>query len=431
LRLIQNIRKLTRSFYIVVLIVACLYLGAQNKNTLEAKRAKILEEISYTQKMLETTKANKKASLSDLSAIEKQISLRQKLIRNTSSEVDQFEGQINERQEEIDKFDQMLQTQRKAYAASINKTYRHQRFTNKLLFIASATSFAESFRRMNYLRRYSLFKKQQFDEIVATQDRIKRNIDVIDVSRAEKQKLLDQQLAQKRTLDKDKKTKNAIVKSLKTKEGKLTATLTQKKKEADKLNKQVEDMIRKEIEAARKKAEVEAKKQGLSGTKEDKPVASVTKTESKTAEKAPVVPIPHNAAFSSLRGGLPWPVDNGFISRGFGTYSNPDLPNVKFDNNGIDIRTNPGTSVKAIFEGKVVGIINNPTYKNAVIVSHGDYFSVYSKLTSVNVSANQKISARDKIGTAYTDNEQNITEVHLEIWRGALKLNPAEWIAPK
>ena len=135
-------------------------------------------------------------------------------------------------------------------------------------------------------------------------------------------------------------------------------------------------------------------------------------------------------SFASNRGKLPWPVEKGFISKGFGRYNHPDLDNVSFENNGVDIRTDANTNVRCVFEGKVVGILNNPTFKNAVIVSHGDYFTVYSKLASVNVSKGQKVSTKQVIGMAYTD-EQSITEVHLEVWKGAAKLNPADWIYRK
>jgi murein DD-endopeptidase MepM/ murein hydrolase activator NlpD len=123
-------------------------------------------------------------------------------------------------------------------------------------------------------------------------------------------------------------------------------------------------------------------------------------------------------------------VEKGFISKGFGRYNHPELNNVSFENNGIDIRTDESSSVRCLFEGKVVGILNNPTFKNAVIISHGEYFTVYSKLASVNVSKGQKISTKQVIGAAYTD-EDNITEVHLEVWKGAAKLNPADWIYKK
>ena len=105
-------------------------------------------------------------------------------------------------------------------------------------------------------------------------------------------------------------------------------------------------------------------------------------------------------------------------------------PHVSFENNGIDIRTDANSNVRCVFEGKVVGILNNPTFKNAVIVSHGEYFTVYSKLASVNVSKGQKVSTKQSIGSAFTD-EDNITEVHLEVWKGSSKLNPADWIYKK
>jgi murein hydrolase activator len=424
---------LIKTTLVFAILLCSVVLSAQNKSTLEAQRKKLLDEISFTQKSLEKTRATRQATLNDLAAVEQQINLRQSLIKNTSTEVRQHESQIRERQQEINRLEEMLQAQRKAYAESIYKTYRHQRFTNQLLFIASSSSFAESLRRINYLRKYAISKRQHFVEIMSNQSRIQKHIDEIEAKRIEKQKALDEQLAQRGKLDKDRKTKDKMVKSLRVQEDKLNKTLADKKVQADKLNKQIEDIIRKEIAAAQKKAEEEAKKKAAEEARKDQqPVASATKTETKVAEKTPVAPvIPPNAVFSSLRGKLPWPVDKGFISRGFGQYNHPELPNVKFDNNGIDIRTDAGSNVRAIFDGKVVGIINNPTYKNAVIVSHGEYFTVYSKLTSVNVTANQSISARDKIGTAFTDTDQNVTEVHLEIWRGAQKLNPAEWLAPR
>ncbi|HNE51455.1 MAG TPA: M23 family metallopeptidase, partial [Chitinophagales bacterium] len=111
------------------------------------------------------------------------------------------------------------------------------------------------------------------------------------------------------------------------------------------------------------------------------------------------------------------------------TYTVPGTT-IKMENNGIDIRSEVNSNVRSVFEGKVVGILNNPTFKNAVIISHGEYFTVYSKLSSVNVSKGQKVSTKQVIGSAFTD-EESITEVHMEVWKGASKLNPAEWIFRK
>jgi len=106
------------------------------------------------------------------------------------------------------------------------------------------------------------------------------------------------------------------------------------------------------------------------------------------------------------------------------------LPGVLIENNGVDIRTDPNATVRTIFEGTVVGIINNPIFKNAVIVSHGEYFTVYSKLESVSVAKGQKLSTKQTVGKVYTDTE-NQTEVHLEVWKGSEKINPALWIYKK
>jgi murein DD-endopeptidase MepM/ murein hydrolase activator NlpD len=124
-------------------------------------------------------------------------------------------------------------------------------------------------------------------------------------------------------------------------------------------------------------------------------------------------------------------VEKGFIIKGFGSYTHPDLKDVKFENNGIDIKTEQGATVRCIYEGKVVGVISNPLFKNAVIVSHGDYYTVYSKLDQVFVSKGDKISLKQSIGKAFTDTDTQSTEVHLEVWKGEVKLNPTDWILRK
>ena len=185
-------------------------------------------------------------------------------------------------------------------------------------------------------------------------------------------------------------------------------------------------------EAAKKKAAEEAIKKAKDAGKE--PAKADIETVNKKVETP--VKLGNTPEYDQLssnfygnKGKLPWPVEKGFISKGFGPYVVPGTT-IKMENNGIDIRTDENSSVRCLFEGKVVGILNNPTFKNAVIISHGEYFTVYSKLASVNVSKGQKISTKQVIGAAYTD-EDNITEVHLEVWKGAAKLNPADWIYKK
>jgi murein DD-endopeptidase MepM/ murein hydrolase activator NlpD len=130
-------------------------------------------------------------------------------------------------------------------------------------------------------------------------------------------------------------------------------------------------------------------------------------------------------------GKLPWPVEKGSIWETFGTHDHPVLKNVTTKNNGIDIKTSPGANVRALFKGTVVSVLTNPVYHRAVLIRHGEYFTVYSNLESVSVKAGDEILTKEIIGKAYTDKENDITTVHIEIWKGTVFQNPELWLMKK
>lgn len=383
----------------------------QDKNALEAKRKKLESEINYTQNLLKKTQATKTASLNDLTTLEKQISLRKELIQNTQNEVTVFSEQINQTSKVLSELEGNLNVLRDNYAKAIYGTYKSFRLADQLLFIASSASFSEAFRKINYLRRLGDYRKKQVDDIIHTQEEISRRLAEIEQKKNKKEGLLNAQKKQEILLTRNKTQKTKIVEQLKKKESELSKQLAKKKQEAEKLNAQIQTIIAKEIEAQR------AKEAGTSGSTPSKPGFSATPEGAKLS-----------ASFALNKGKLPWPVEKGFVSRTFGPYSHPEL-NITMENNGIDIRTDAFSSVRAVFDGKVVGIVSNPVYKNAVIVSHGDYFTVYSKLETVNIRKGDEIKAKQVIGVVFTDNETRDSEVHFEVWKGSSKLNPSDWIA--
>lgn len=444
------------SMLIIFSVLISLSSVAQDKKaTLEAKKQKLLDEIQFTQKLLTKTKASKDATMADLQALTKQIELRQKLIKEVEGEIDLYTAKINQNVDSLKQKEAQLSRLKQEYADAIVRIYKSQRFADKLLFLVNANSFSEALRRVNYLRKYATFRQQQATQIIEKKSDISGQIASIDAKKKTKEQLLSGQVKEKVQLSKTVTQKNVVVQSLKQKEKELQSNITKKQQEAAKLDAQIEAIIKKEIElarlaeekkqkeaaaklaaaeAAKKKAAEEAikkaKEAGKAPAKED--VETVNKKTVETPVKLGNTPEYDQLSsnFFGNKGKLPWPVEKGFISKGFGRYNHPELNNVSFENNGIDIRTDANSSVRCLFEGKVVGILNNPTFKNAVIISHGEYFTVYSKLASVNVSKGQKISTKQVIGSAYTD-EDNITEVHLEVWKGAAKLNPADWIYKK
>ena len=124
---------------------------------------------------------------------------------------------------------------------------------------------------------------------------------------------------------------------------------------------------------------------------------------------------------------LSWPVKTGFISLRFGLQRDPILKNVSINNTGIDIQTQRDENVAVVFEGEVRVKAFVPGQNNVVIIKHGNYYTVYSKLKSVEVKQGQVLRTGDLIGKVYTNNA-GITQLHFEVWRDKKKLDPERWL---
>lgn len=205
---------------------------------------------------------------------------------------------------------------------------------------------------------------------------------------------------------------------LQKKERKLTNEIKKYEEQTVALSNKIDELIRLEIaaaaaaEAARKKKEADALK--------NNPNASV--------KPAPAIDAKLSASFGLNKGKLPWPVDNGVITKSFGQHPHPVNNNLLVNNKGIDIKTNANSPVKAVFDGTVASVLYMPGYHQVVLVKHGDFFTVYSKLETVTVKVGDKITAKQVIGTVHTDDASSLSELHFELWQGTNNLNPALWI---
>ncbi|MCO5233117.1 MAG: peptidoglycan DD-metalloendopeptidase family protein [Chitinophagales bacterium] len=409
----------------------------QDQKTLEKKRKKLETEIEQTQKAIQQTQKNKESSLKEIVNLEKQIELRKELIGNTSKEVKEFESLIQKTLFEIEELKNRLNILRQNYAQAIYGTYKSYRLADQLMFIANSHSFSDAMRRLNYLRKVGDYRKAQVDTIIHTQDEINSKLVSIQEKKDKQVHLLNQQKKQESELNKNKTQKAKLVDKLSVKESNLNKALADKKKESAKLSSQIQAIIAKEIEKQRKLEEERKRKEAEALAKAEKEAATKGNTPVTTPSKpvSPSKPSPTtpevdklSQTFAANKGRIPWPVERGSISRGFGPYKHP-VYGGDMDNKGIDIKTDKNANVRAVFEGKVISIISNPIYKNAIIISHGDYFTVYTKLESVNVSKGQVIKGKQVIGKVYTDEETNETELHFEIWQKSILQNPALWIA--
>ncbi len=398
---------------------------AQSKKELEKKKLQIHKDIEYTNKLLSQTRKSKTASLSQLVTLNKQITYRSELIGTIHSEISNVDGQINYTNSQIDSILGRMDELKKHYAELLYFAYKNQGAFSKLSFIFSADDFNQAYQRLKYLQQLSTYRIHQRDLIRQLADSLSQKKGLLAGVKKDKTTLLTTQQKEKNNLSKEKKEQVTMVNSLASKEKKLKSDLKEKQQLEARLNKLIENAIKKEIEAAQAAARKRAQSTLSANAKTNK-----AKVESKPyVLSATPEAVRLSNAFENNRGRLPWPVEQGFISSSYGHHSHPVWKDVVVNNSGIDINSSKGAKVRCVFEGKVTKIIVIMN-KYAVIVQHGEYFTVYSNLQDVSVKSGDVIATKEIIGTVQTDDE-NKSEVHLEIWKGSNKMDPEEWITAR
>ncbi len=403
-----------RSLIIIILLFAStLTAFSQTQQDLQKKKDALMKEISQLQKELDATSKNKKTSLTQLSAIRNKIKARQELINTYSRQVALLDKDINKTSGTITNLNSDLKMMQANYARMVQYAYKHRTAYDILIFIFSAESFNDAIARVKYTRRYNTYKKFQAQLITLSVLELNQKKTILLTQKDEKKSLIQEQEKEKKVLSVEQQQKDKAVKTLSKQEKKIKDDIVKKKKEQDKLNKQIQDLIKKEIASVTKPT----------GTK---PTSGGTSTMTLTPEAKEL-----SNSFTSNLGKLPWPVEKGIIWETFGTHEHPVLKNVTTKNNGIDIKTIPGANVRTLFKGTVVSVLTNPVYHRAVLIRHGEYFTVYSNLESVNVKAGDQVSTKEILGKVYTDKENDITTVHIEIWKGTVFQNPELWLMKK
>lgn len=407
---------------LLFLLLAGLSFG-QTQKELEEKKKRLQDDIKYTNKLLDETENSKKNSLTQLRLLNTKIEMRQELIKTIAKEVRILDKQITQTNSVVGALENDLKKLKAEYAQMIYFAWKNQNAYNRLMFIFSSEDFNQAYLRLKYIQQYTDYRQKQAKIIRETQNSLSGQVDVLKKSRAEKATLLTNEEQEKLKLTSEKKEKDELLSGLQNKEVQLKKELKQKQNEAQKLQKEIERIIAEEIkrreEERRRKAEEEAKKAG-------KKVEDAPKGFAMTPEEMLI-----SDNFETNKGKLPWPSEKGIITGHFGEHTHPDLPNVKVNNNGIDIGTDKGSKARAIFDGTVSAIISIPGAYKAVMVRHGEFISVYANLEDVFVKKNDPIKVKQEIGIVHTDDSEGKTELHFEIWKGSAKTNPEEWILLK
>lgn len=411
-------------FFLTILFIGFAVAGwSQDQKKLEQKKAQILKEIREFEGLVNKESKKEKSVLNKIYENNSKIKLSQNLISTTSKQTRLLTDDIYLNQLKINKLNRELKVLKEDYSNMVRMAYKSRSQQSRIMFILSSESFLQAYKRMQYMKQYTSFRKIQGEEIKGKLTELERLNEQLGADKKKKEVLLTESEQQKKQLEKDKKEQEKLVKAIQKDKKKYTAEIRKKQQEAKDVQKQIDKAIKEAIAAANRKAAAAA----TTPAEKKEVAAAAAAAPNKIVLTKELKLVADN--FTANKGRLPWPVEKGYVSSSYGAHAHAVHKQLEEFNNGVTITTEKGAAVRAIFGGEVTQIQIQPgTGYKLVYIQHGNYFTLYTNLSSVNVSRGDKVSTKQNIGTVATT-PSGKTELNFFVLQNTTFLNPSSWIA--
>ena len=382
---------------------------SQNKKQqeLEERRQELRQEINKINQLQQENKSKEKSQLSLIVNYNYKISVLNNLISVTNQQANLLTREINSNQKKITKLRDELKALKEDYAAMIVKSYKSKNQQSRIMFLLSSDNFKQAYKRLQYMKQYSDHQKQQGQEIKTKSEELQSINASLLVQKADKQKLINENRVVQKTLEAERKQHQVLMTSIKKNINVYAAQIKAKQQEADRIDREIDRIIREAIVKSNKKAGKAETSVGFSLTAEEKVLAS---------------------NFVSNKGKLPWPVEKGFVTLGYGTQPSPIDKSVSIRSNGVRIATEKGAKVRAVFNGEVSRIVVIKNSNPIVMIRHGNFITAYKNLSKVYVKEGDKVTTKQEIGEVFTNPSNGDTILNFIIYENLNTLNPAEWV---
>jgi len=399
--------KFLSKIYIFLFMLSVIQLNAQDyqarQKKLEAQKISLKKEISQINSLIAESKKRSKNLADDIEDLQLKISVRDKLININNSQLNNLTNIINNQNDRIDDLEVNLKNLKNEYEKIIYNSYKKRSTQMKLMFLFASENINQAFKRFQYFKQYSKYRKKQADRIVQVQQEIENNVDSLVISKTQKEKLIEENKDVKQSLTKEKQQQDNLFKGLLKNQKDYAAQINKKEKQTKLIDNEIQKLIRLAI--------AESNKNNNSTNFALTPEGRLISTN-----------------FQANRGRLPWPVKEGVIVRRFGTQPHPVVRTTTINSNGISIATSPNSIAYSVFDGEVLSVYGFSGGNPGVLIRHGKYISNYQNLSSIFVKKGDKINANDEIGVVFTNESNGKTVLKFNIFNELKPENPTIWL---
>jgi murein hydrolase activator len=365
----------------------------------KSEQRQLEREIEFTKSLIDRTRDMRQATLSDLTLIQASINSRQRLIAGYQAQQQYLYDTIFSTILFIDKMREEIEMLKDEYAKMILAANRIGNTNQHLIFMLASESFHQAFNRLNHIRAYAEERRDHAAKIAHAEDVFANELIALEGKMEVNELLIRKLSAGHQLLHEELELKRKTLAELTGQEKHLAMKYNRLHKDHENLKKRIELVISEDQEIAYESIGINQEDQYLT------------------------------ARFENSWGKMPWPSEFGIVTSQFGEQEHPDLKSLKIRNNGINILTNEGSPAYAVFDGVVTRVMHVSNFNQVVILRHGVFLTVYSNLENVQVNRGDRVQTAQQLGTIHTDPDSAKTELHFELWKGKVQLNPLQWLS--
>jgi septal ring factor EnvC (AmiA/AmiB activator) len=390
-----------------VLVSSLGFSQSDKQKQLESRRQELRREIQQINALRNENTSKAKSELSLIEDFNYKISVLSNLIKVTNQQANLLTREIHTNQNRISDLRDELKQLKEDYAAMIVKSYKSKNQQSRIMFLLSSNDFKQAYKRLQYIKQYTEHQKQQGETIKA------KTLELQDINtrllkqQEDKKKLIAENREVQKSLEKERALHENTMASIKKDFSRYTAQIKKKQREANRIDREIDKIIKAAIARSNKKAGKTPSSKTFALTAEEKVLAS---------------------SFISNKGKLPWPVEKGFVRLGYGTQPHPIDRSLKIKSNGVRIATEKGAKARAVFDGEVSEILKMKNVNPIVMIRHGNYLTLYRNLSQVYVKKGDKVKTKQVIGEVFTNPSNGETILSFTLSKGTSTENPASWI---
>ena len=253
---------------------------------LQGQRSQIQKKIKEQEQALKKNQADVKQRLNTLITLNTQIDERQKNIDGIQKDINNINGNIDILNAQLKTLEQQLADRKTKYIQSMRYLAKHRNVQDKLMFIFSAKSFTQMYRRLRFVREYADFQKAQGEMVMAKQAQVDGKQTQLKQVKGEKNNLLYKGKKEKEALEGQQEEQKKVVASLQNQQKTIQKVIAEQRQKDAALNAQIDKLVAIEVAKARARAAEEARRKAAAKAEAQRKAAEIARKKAEAEAEA-------------------------------------------------------------------------------------------------------------------------------------------------